>query len=391
LNPDILNIDVQNFITNNLNTESSKLIFKGSPFSNVSIQEIAEQVVSKNKCRTKLPTWYNTANIYYPNKLNIEQTSSEITAAYKASLVSGNTLIDLTGGFGVDCLSFSHKFKQTVHCEINSRLSKIVHHNLKQLKIKNIRTISEDGTSTLEKSSEKFDWIYIDPSRRNDIKGKVFQLKDCLPNVADNLEIIFKRTNNILIKTSPILDLTLAINELRFVKKVHVVAVNNEVKELLFVLEKNNQLEITIETINFTKNKEHLFSFIYNQDITGTYSLPKRYLYQPNSAILKSGGFQEVSFQLGIPKLHKHSHLYTSDTIQKFPGRKFEIINCIPFDKKQLKKITPNKKANITTRNFPQSVEQIRRKTGIKDGGTQYLFFTRDHNEKLIILNCKKI
>jgi hypothetical protein len=98
-----------------------------------------------------------------------------------------------------------------------------------------------------------------------------------------------------------------------------------------------------------------------------------------------------VSFQLGIPKLHKHSHLYTSDTIQKFPGRKFEIINCIPFDKKQLKKITPNKKANITTRNFPQSEEQIRRKTGIKDGGTQYLFFTRDHNEKLIILNCKKI
>jgi 16S rRNA G966 N2-methylase RsmD len=391
LNPHILNSDVQHFINNNLNTEISKLIFKGSSFPNVSIQEIAEQVVSKNKCQTKLPTWYNTANIYYPNKLNIEQTSSEITAAYKASLVSGDTLIDITGGFGVDCLSFSHRIKQIVHCEINSRLSKIVHHNLKQLKIKNIRTISEDGTSTLEKNTEKFDWIYIDPSRRNDIKGKVFQLKDCLPNVPANLEIIFKRTHNILIKTSPILDLTLAINELQFVKKVHVVAVNNEVKELLFVLEKNNQLGITIETINFTKNEEQPFSFMYNQDITGTYSLPKRYLYEPNSAILKSGGFQEVSSQLAIPKLHKHSHLYTSDTIQTFPGRKFEIINCIPFDKTQLKKITPNKKANITTRNFPQSVEQIRKKTGIKDGGNQYLFFTRDHNEKLIILNCKKM
>lgn len=390
MNSHILNIDVQAYINNNLNSEISKLIFKGSPFNNVSIQEIAEQVVSKNKCRIKLPSWYNTPKIYYPNKLNIEQTSSEVTANYKSKIISGNNLIDLTGGFGVDCLSFSKRVDHVAHCEINNRLSAIVKHNLKQLNIKNITTIAEDGISFLEKNSAKFDWIYIDPSRRNNLKGKVFQLKDCLPNVPKYLDLIFKRTENVLIKTSPILDLKLAISELKFVKNVHIVAVNNEVKELLFELEKNNQEAPIIKTINFTKEQNQLFSFEHNQDIKASYDLPKNYLYEPNSAILKSGGFQEVSFQLGLAKLHKHSHLYTTNAKIAFPGRTFEIISCLSFDKRELKKIVPTNKANITIRNFPLSVEQIRKKTKIRDGGNQYLFFTRDYNEQLIVLNCKK-
>jgi len=391
LNTNILNKEVQNFINANLKTDITKLILKGSPFNGISIQEIAAQVVAKNKCQNKLPTWFRTENIYYPNKLNIEQTSSEITAEYKSNLVFGNSLIDITGGFGVDAYYFSQKVKNITHCEINEELSKIVSHNLLQLNSQNINTYVGDGIEFLKKYIEKFDWIYSDPSRRNEAKGKVFLLEDCLPNIPENLDLLFEKTDNILIKISPILDITSAINELKFVKEIHIVAIENEVKEMLFILERNYNQNIDIKTINFNKNEVQHFNFTLNEEVFSTYSEPKKYIYEPNAAILKAGAFQQVSNHLKIAKLHQHSHLYTSENLIEFPGRCFEIKNCISYDKKQLKKLIPSKKANITTRNFPESVEQIRKKTSLKDGGNQYLFFTTDINNKHIVLICDKI
>ena len=391
MNKYILNSEIQNFISANLTEDISKILFKGTDFENVSTQEIVEQIEAKKKCQNKLATWFNTKNIYYPNKLNIEQTSSELTAAYKASSISGNSIIDLTGGFGVDCISFSKKFKQVIHCEINNKLSQIVAHNLQQLNIKNTQIIPVDGISFLRKSTENYDWIYIDPSRRDDIKGKVFLLKDCLPNVPENLEVLFKHSDNILIKTSPILDLKSAISELTFVKKIHIVAVNNEVKELLFVLEKNYTDKIIIKTINISKNKNQFFEFDFNTTVDSNYSLPLNYLYEPNAAILKSGGFHEITTQFDISKLQQHAHLYTSKELIDFPGRRFKIKQVISFDKKQLKKLIPTGKANITIRNFPITVTQIRKKTKLKDGGNQYLFFTTNKNSKHIIIICEKI
>ncbi|WP_394364212.1 RsmD family RNA methyltransferase [Formosa algae] len=177
LNTLILNTEIQKFITDNLNSNTTAILLKGTAFKGVETRAIVEQIEAKKKCETKLKTWYNTPNIYYPNKLNIEQTSSEQTAHYKASLISGETLIDITGGFGVDCYAFSKHFKQVTHCEINSDLSEIVTHNYKQLQIDNIETINEDGISYLKQTPQVFDWIYVDPSRRHDSKGKVFFFK----------------------------------------------------------------------------------------------------------------------------------------------------------------------------------------------------------------------
>jgi precorrin-6B methylase 2 len=390
LNPAILNKEVQDFINTHLKSDVTKLILKGSPFETVSIQEIAEQILAKNSCEKKLPSWFDAENIYYPNKLNIEQTSSEITANYKSDLVSGETLIDITGGFGVDAYFFSQKVAAITHCEINEELSAMVTHNFKQLNVKNITTYFGDGIEFLKKSQEKFDWIYADPSRRNDAKGKVFLLEDCLPNIPKNLDLLFQKTNHILLKVSPILDITSAINELQFVKEIHVVAVENEVKELLFLLEKNNTQNIDIKTINFNKEEIQLFNFSSNEEVSATYSEPKKYLFEPNVAILKAGAFQQISAHLKIDKLHQHSHLYTSDKLVAFPGRRFEIKQCISYDKKQLLKYIPTKKANITTRNFPETVAQIRKKTGLKDGGNQYLFFTTDVNNRHLVLICEK-
>lgn len=392
MNINILHPEVQSYIKNNLKISVEEIIFKRSPFKDVSIQELANQIVAKQKSEKKLPTWFHTKNIYYPTKLSIEQTSSEITANYKADLLKGKSIIDITGGFGVDCLAFSKRFTNVTHCEINNDLSNIVAHNYKQLNIDNVITVATDGLEYLKNTSQHFDCIYIDPSRRNDIKGKVFLLKDCLPNVPENLDFLFEKTDTLLIKNSPILDISSTIHELKFVREIHVVAVNNEVKELLFLLQKNFKGLIEVKTVNFLKNRNDIFSFLLNKEVDLTYGAPQKYLYEPNAAILKSGAFTQVANCLNVTKLHKHSHLYTSNELNtNFPGRIFEIDNLFEYHKKKLKKHLVLEKANITTRNFPKTVAQIRKETKIKDGGDSYLFFTTNLKNELIVICCKKI
>ncbi len=390
MNKHILSTDIQLFVKNNSDADISSLLLKKLIFKDVSQQELIEQIEAKKRCQNKLETWHNTPNVYYPNKLNIEQTSSEITAKYKANLVSGKSLIDLTGGFGVDCFYFSKRVANISHCEINPSLSEIVNHNFKQLKCKNIKTIIGDGIKYIKSTSENFDWIYIDPSRRNDSKGKVFLLSDCLPNVSENIEELFNKADNILIKTSPLLDITNGINELIFVKEIHIVAVKNEVKELLFLLEKNYTGEISVITANIQKTKQNLFSFTKAQSELAQYGFPKKYLYEPNAAILKSGGFNEIAIKYKLNKLHKHSHLYSNDVLIDFPGRSFEIIEIIPYNKKELRKRFKKQQANVTTRNFPKSVDEIRKELQLKDGGNDYLFFTTNMKNKKIAILCTK-
>ena len=391
MNERILHQDVQEYITNHLKSDLHKLILKGIPFNGVTIQEIANQILCKQKSEKKLPSWFNAKNIYYPPKVSIEQTSSETAANYKASLVSGKRLLDLTGGFGVDSFYFSSSFNTIDYCEIDTNLSKIAAHNFEQLNKKNIICLAENGLEYLKKSTEIFDVIYVDPSRRNDVKEKVFLLKDCEPNIPENIDLLFKKTKTILLKNSPILDITSAINELKFVKEIHVVAINNDVKELLYILEKGYCKEILIKTINFTKKSAQKFHFNYHKKPVSSYQEPLEYLYEPNAAVLKSGAFHEISTQLNIFKLHQHSHLYTSKKRIEFPGREFKIIAVLPYDKKQILKLLPNKKANITIRNFHKTVAQIRKELKIKDGGDIFLFFTTNIHNKFICMYCKKL
>ncbi len=391
MNERVLHKDVQRYIDRHLKSDITQLILRGTPFEGISIQEIAHQIVSKLKCQKKLPKWFHTENIYYPPKLNIEQTSSEITASYKSNLVSGKNLIDLTGGFGVDSFHFSKQFENVVHCEIDAELSEIAAHNFTQFNIKNIETITGNGIDYLQNTPASFDVIYVDPSRRNDHKGKVFLLKDCEPNIPDNINLLFEKSEFVLLKNSPMLDIASAINELKFVKEIHSIAVNNDVKELLFLMQKSYDGAIQIKTVNFTKEIIQKFDFEYNSDAKSNYDLPKKYLYEPNAAILKSGGFHHLTHSFKVSKLHQHSHLYTSESLIDFPGRKFEVINLFSYDKKKIKKHLKEHKANITTRNFPKSVAQIRKELKIKDGGDLYLFFTTNFHNELQCVFCKKV
>lgn len=387
----LLQSEIIKFIDTNIGVSVSKLALQKNPFPDIDFKIILNQIEAKSKAKDKLPTWFNSENIIYPSKISVEQTSSEPTAEFKSQLVSGNSLIDLTGGFGVDDYYFSKTVKNVVHCEMNEELSAIVNHNFKQLKVENIQTLSGDSTEILKKLNQKFDFIYIDPSRRSDTKGKVFMLKDCLPNVVDLQDFYFNYSDKILIKTAPILDISAGLNELKNVRNIYIIAVENEVKELLWEIEKDYNSEITIKTVNLNKDKNEIFDFILSSEKTSDFSLPQKYLFEPNSAIMKSGGFSEIGNQYKLSKIHQHSHLYTSNEKSVFPGRIFEIQNVIPYSKKEMKDFLEHKKANITTRNFPETVENIRKKWKIKDGGNLYCFFTTDKNENKIVLICNKI
>lgn len=388
----LLTKEIQDLISQNVTIDVAKLALQKNKFTNQDWTAILNQIAAKQKTISKLPTWFNTKNIIYPIKVCIEQTSSEKTADYKSKLVSGSTIIDMTGGFGVDDYYFAKKMQQVIHCEINEELSEIVTHNFEQLAAKNIECIIGDSANIIKNLNQKFDWIYIDPSRRNEQKGKVFMLNDCLPNVSELLDFYFKFSDNIMIKTAPILDITAGLLELKNVSAIHVVALENEVKELLWILEKNYNKSIKMTAVNLLKNTSEDFSFYLNSNtIVVDNSLPEKYLYEPNAAIMKAAGFKEITTQFEVKKLQQHSHLFTSKNFIDFPGRIFEIQKRLHYNKHNMKSFLKGKKANITTRNFPETVVYIRKKWEIKDGGDVFCFFTTDMNNDKIVLLCNKL
>lgn len=389
-NQALLKEEVEDFLRKNLQKDLPSLLLKGSPFPEISIQELGTQLNGLQIARKKFPELFQTSGILYPPKLNLEQTSSEVTAKYKAELVSGKNAIDMTGGMGIDSYFLSKQFQQFDYCEINSELAQLAAHNFKTLQTP-IEVHTENGLHFLAETAETYDWIYTDPARRDEHGGKVFRFSDCTPDIPANLELLFQRTNNILIKSSPMMDISAGIKELDSVAEVHIVAVENEVKELLWILHKNLAEKPKIKTINFEKKAVQSFEASSSEVWEMEFSAPQTYLFEPNAAIQKSGLFAELAHQTQTKKLHPNSHIFTSEDIIDFPGRKFQIIDSMAFNNNDLKKKLKGVKANVTTRNFPESVENIRKKFKIKEGGKTYLFFTTGPGEQKLVIFCEKL
>ena len=391
MNKNILDKNVQDYISKNLSANVFEIILKKQIFPKVSNKEIAEQISAKAKSKKKLPTYFNTPNIYFPNKVNIEQTSSEKTAEFKSKIVTGDTIIDATGGFGVDSMYFSKEFKKTVYIEKNKELFEIVKVNSKDLGLNNIEHLNDDGIEYAKKINTEIDLLYIDPSRRNKENKKVHFLSDCTPLIDYDLIKSLQNFKTILIKCSPIIDLKKTINDLIVVSEIYIVGINNEVKEVLFSLNKQSNNDIKIKCIDLS-NRDLDFEFNIN-DIDNKKnddnSKVLNYLYEPNSMILKSGAFGLICERYDVKKLNINSHLYTSKDLIDFPGRAFKVESVVNFSKRNLKDLNISK-ANITTRNFPIDVKDLRKKSKIIDGGDDYLFFTTNHFNDQIIIKTKK-
>ncbi|WP_229725281.1 class I SAM-dependent methyltransferase [Hymenobacter baengnokdamensis] len=380
-----------------LHDDPAHLALQARRYPHLPVPDLVRQIQARQKARVKLPAWADNQELIFPPALSVEQASSEKTATYKANLVAGAArLADLTGGFGADSAHFAEVVDQVAYVERDPRLAEIVAYNLAQLRIGNVTTHAADAVSFLKTADQPFDWLYLDPARRDQRGGKLFRLADCEPDVPRLLPLLLRHAPRILLKTSPMLDIELAIEELRHVRRLWVLAVENEVKEVLYELGAEPAIDPERLAVNLRRDgsqQEFRVNRAREARAVPRYAEAQQYLYEPNAAILKAGAFKSIGTAFELLKLHQHSHLYTSQELRAdFPGRTFRILATEKADGPILKAhLGPEGRAHVTTRNFPESVADFRRRTGIREGGDQYLFATTDLRGRLVVLICAKL
>ncbi|MEE6130209.1 class I SAM-dependent methyltransferase [Chryseobacterium arthrosphaerae] len=374
----ILNKEVQNYINANLHTDLHSLLLKKSPFPDVSMQEIVQQIKGRQVAEKKFP-FLLKEGIIFPPQLSLEQSSSEKTALYKSEILKGKTFIDLTCGFGIDAYYLSRNFEEITLVEQNTELLEIVGHNWNVLGRK-ARLINRKLEDFLNENREKFDTVYLDPARRDQNKNKVFLLEDLSPDILAIQETLLSVSDQVVIKLSPLIDLKYLVSVLPQIYRIDIVALKNDVKEIVIFLSKEKE-EIICHCVNL-ESGESAFTYRFGEEenAEAEYSEPEKFIYIPDHTILKAGIFNLISKQFGLKKLHPNTHLYTSpEKLENFPGRIFEMD---VVDSKSIKK---KEQFNIISKNYPLKPEEIKKKYGLKDGGDQYLIFTQSKKGKIIL------
>lgn len=393
INQNLLLPGVQAFMFEHVQTDVAKLALEKWQFEGVSKIEVLQQIAAKQKAKQKLPTWYKTPNILYPSNISVEQTSSEVTAAYKSSLVSGQKMLDLTAGFGVDAYYFSNYFEEVICTEQQAELLQISEHNARIFKKNNLKFITTDGVSFLENTTLFFDLIYLDPSRRNAQKQKVFLLEDCQPNIINILDLCLKKAPKILIKLSPMVDLDYLFKTLQGIQNIYIVSYQNEVKELLLEIVHQPQNQ-TIHAVELSKNQETISTWQVNKisQETVNYALPQKFLYDPWACLTKTGKTDCYAAQNNLQKLHPNTNLYTSNSLnESFFGRVFQVTAVLDYNKNNLKKQLQNSKASVVSKNFPLKSEQLRKNLNLLEDDQIFYFFVTALNQQKIVVLCKRL
>lgn len=382
--------EIQSFIFDHEKEDEDKLVLKRKEILGVPSSWIASQIKARRKSAYKLPLFYNKKGIVYPPSLNLEQSSSEATARFKADIVSKwvatkKKFCDLTGGFGVDSFFMSSLFESCDFVEPQKELVDVAKHNHHLLGADNIRYRATDAVGFLIEATKRFDLLFLDPSRRDMSNKKVFRFADCVPDLIDLQSELYVHTDHVMIKAAPLLDIQLGLKDLQYVSRVIVVAVDNEVKELLFLCEKDFSGEAIVECRNISLNSSSpafTFKFSGERSAVVQFSDPKNFVYEPDASIMKGGAFKSIAVAFNMAKLQVNTHLYTSDDlVENFPGRIFRVDDIVKPDKK-LRDRFPGGKANVVLRNYPMTVEELKKKTGLTDGGDLYLIGCSGVKEK---------
>ena len=422
----------KDFINAHLNDDVNKLALSKFP-DDIDKQFVIRQIQARQLLKKKLPSWSDNEDLLFPRRLSLEQCSSELTAKYKTFLSQQDNkttrqqgrdasmframehidtslrkiLIDLTGGMGVDTSFLSDNFDETIYIEAQEELCELARHNFKVL-YKNIKVVNATAEDFLSQC-DNVDCIYLDPARRDEYGRKMVSLHDCSPDVAELQDLIFEKSKTLMVKLSPMLDIDIIKKELKNIKEIHVVAVKNECKEVLVLCQRttdNGQQTSSkacsqLITIDLRENWSFTFSEDEEQETVPTFADEiGKYLYEPGVACMKAAPFKLLSQRFNIKKLHRNSHLYTSDElVTDFPGRTFEVINVVPFDKKAKKILSQQttdygqqslSKVSIAVRNFPLSAEELRKHLGFKDGDDFYIFgTTMKGDKKVLVLGSK--
>ena len=412
----LINEKTWKFVRQHANDDVRKLALQGAKDAEVDLQMALQQIAGRQTARKKLPSWAEVEGVVYPPHLNMEQCSSEQTARYKSQIAGKDeSMVDLTGGFGVDFYWISQGFKQCTYVEQNEQLCAIAQENFRTLR--HDCSVCCCDTATYLTKMPHVDLAFLDPARRNEHGGRTYGVEDCTPNILELLPLLVQKADRILLKLSPMLDWRKAVSDLEKaspdgifkVTDVHIVSVDNECKELLLLLGKEQTNNLRVVCVNgassftfipsvgmfFSQAGNNLFpgwEYLTGSDLAGS----PLYLYEPNASIMKAGCFAEVEIQFPVQQVSSNSHLFlSSDEIGDFPGRKFKILSISSMNKQEIKKkfsesLVPMESANITVRNFPMSAEQLRKKLKLKDGGDTYIFATTlASGEHKLFICCK--
>lgn len=390
-----MNDKTRDFIEQNLNADIRQLALKGCRDKDVDLDAAIRQIAGRQTARRKLPSWAALDGILYPPHLNMEQCSSEQTARYKARICSSHpsskTLVDLTGGFGVDFAFMSEAFDEATYVERNSELFAISSANMKILAPK-AKCLNEDGLEVLHRL-DHVSMIFMDPARRDNHGARTYGISDCTPNVLEIKDELLQKADVVMLKLSPMLDWHKAISDLgeQYIKEVHIVSVQNECKELLIVMQQQPAEPPTVYCINDDSVFSYHPSSISSNHISHHSSLI--YLYEPNASIMKAGCFAEIEQAFEVSQLAPNSHLFASDqAIADFPGRKFRVTAVTSMNKQELKQALKDiRQANIAVRNFPMSVADLRKRLKLSEGGNDYIFATTLTEGKKVLIICQHL
>lgn len=411
----LINEATWEFVRQHRQDDVRRLALQGAKAGGVDLPVALQQIAGWQVALKKLPTWAGVEGIVYPPHLNMEQCSSEQAARYKAGIAgSGQLMADLTGGFGIDFYWMSRGFSQRAYVERDEALCRLASHNFALLGLD--CSVCCCTTATYLTRMPHADLVFLDPARRDEHGSRTYGIADCTPNVLELLPLLGQKTDRLLLKLSPMLDLRKAVSDLNqaspdgalSVTDVHIVSVDNECKELLLLLDKEPAGALRVHCVNdgqvvdFIPTAGILGSpggnsgFPLGESYTG-YDHATLYLYEPNASVMKSGCFAELATRYGVRQLAPNSHLFLSASpIVGFPGRSFQILSISSANRKKFSESLasagfPLERANISVRNFPLSADQLRKKLKVKDGGEAYIFATTlaDGTHRLFI--CRKI
>lgn len=415
-----INEPTQHYISAHASDDVSHLALHPSKDPQVDMAMALQQIAGRQKAKEKLPEWYAIEGILYPKKVSMEQCSSSQTAEYKASLVKGNLFADFSGGFGVDTAAFAKRFGKGYYVEPQQELCELFQHNCKVLDINNVNIVNgtmEDNLAAIE----PVDMIYLDPSRRDTHGRRVVSLADCTPNLLEWKSALLDRCNILMVKMSPMIDISQTLRDLPETYAVHVVAVEGECKEVVFLLKTGNEMingtcrdamrrvsttdpietdiaimNPTIVAVDINKNAIIRVETTLETERTTPPHIATElgtYLYEPNAAVMKAGIFNALSQQFQISKLAKNTNLFiTNELHENFPGRIFRIETLLEFHpRKTAKELSQLESASIAVRNFPLTAEELRKTLKIKDGNASYLFGCTLWNGSKVILQTNKI
>ncbi|MGN0281401.1 MAG: RsmD family RNA methyltransferase [Prevotella sp.] len=405
---------IREFIRQHADEDVKTLALKAHGMEGIDLHFALDQIAGRQIARQKLPTWAATDGIVYPPHISMEQCSSEATAQYKQNIaLTSNSLVDLTGGFGVDFSFLARNFSKAIYVERQEHLCGIARENFRLLGLAQAEVVCSEAESFL-KTMPHADLIYLDPARRDTAGARTFAISDCTPDVIALRDQLLQKADRIMLKLSPMLDWRKAVNDLgeRNVSEVHVVSVNNECKELLIVMKAEETEGMKVVGVNLEMKfssegkgwKIECRDYCTAQGAGETptlptasnqgfnTSLPSMTLYEPNSSIMKIGCFDEIAERFGVCQVARNSHLFLSDhEVEDFPGRSFSIVARTTMNKRELKAAFADvKSANIAVRNFPLSAVELRKRLKLKDGGDTYIFATTDADNQHILFICKK-